>query len=135
MAMRLQYLYGKQLVLISCGAFYTAIGTDAVILNKELGLKTICAKKGFCKIGIPIGSIEKYLKKLDEADYGYIVLDFDKEKKEITERFKKLGNIQKENVFNRGCDNCSSKRNFEITIYEEALNKYFNKKFGEECQW
>ena len=51
MAMKLQYFYAKQLVLISCGAFYTAVGADAVILNMELKLKTICAKKEFCKIG------------------------------------------------------------------------------------
>ena len=30
------------LILIRCGAFFTAIGANAVILSNEVGLNTIC---------------------------------------------------------------------------------------------
>ena len=66
MVQKLQIIYGMKIVLISCGSFYITIGTDAVVLNKKLGLKLNCAKRGMCKVGIPKGSLEKYKQKLDE---------------------------------------------------------------------
>ena len=80
MVEKLQLMYGLKIILISCGSFYIAIGADAVILNKELGLKKICAKRGTCKVGVPKTSIEKYKQKLDKIGYAYIILDYDKEK-------------------------------------------------------
>lgn len=43
----------EKVVLIKLGPFYVATGSDAVFLNKQLGLKCICFKKKICKIGIP----------------------------------------------------------------------------------
>lgn len=65
MIMRLQIIYGLKIVLISCGSFYIGIGADAVTLNREIGLKLNCAKRGVCKIGIPKNSLDKYIVKLN----------------------------------------------------------------------
>ena len=53
LSIRLETIYFNRIVLILCGAFYIAVGRDAVILNEKLGLKVICAKQNICKIGIP----------------------------------------------------------------------------------
>ena len=54
MVMRLQLMYEGKIVLISCGSFYIAIGTDAIILNKKLKLKLNCIKRRVYKVGVPI---------------------------------------------------------------------------------
>ena len=81
MILRLKIIYEYKIVIISCGAFYIAIGEDAIILNKEIGLKLNCMRKNVCKVGIPKNSIYKYLGKLNKTEYGYIILNYDREKK------------------------------------------------------
>ena len=132
MVQRLQLMYGLRIILISCGSFYIAIGADAVTLNRELGLKLNCAKKGVCKVGVPKNSIDKYIKKLDEIGYAYIVLDYDKENNSIIKKCEKEGKEQKEYAFNNNCENCGRKRYSFETEYEQALRKYVKKEFGQD---
>ena len=56
---RLKQMYPNKILFMSCGAFYIAIGEDAVILNKKLNLKVSCVKKYMCKVGVPKSSIER----------------------------------------------------------------------------
>lgn len=135
MIQRLQMTYGNKIILISCGAFYIAVGIDAVALNSELNLKVTCAKNGICKVGVPKTSIEKYIEVLDKTGYGYIVFDYDKEKIEITKRYEKDGKRRIINDFNKGCSICENRKFFRLSEYEEALNKYFKKEFGEDTLW
>jgi len=78
MIQKMQLIYGMKIILISCGSFYIAIGEDAVVLNKELGLKLNCAKsamdrhKKILETGDISGTIEvlgKYLSNLSNRDY------------------------------------------------------------------
>ena len=131
MVKRLQVIYQEKILLISCGAFYIALAENAVILNEELGLKTICAQKEICKVGIPINSINKYIEKLDKTGYSYIILDYDKEKSKIIKKFEQYGEREKYFKFNTGCYKCENIRHFKKTEYEKALDEYIKEEFGE----
>lgn len=135
MIQRLQLIYEYQLVMISCGAFYIAIVEDAIMLNELLGLKTTCAKNGICKVGVPKNSIEKYIDELDENLCGYVILEYDKNKREIIKKYEKNGKPKKINDFNKGCKTCEFYGKYKETEYEEVLNKYFKKEFGENAIW
>lgn len=43
-----------RIVICNAGDFYVAIGKDAILLNKILGLKVSCFKTEVCKVGFPI---------------------------------------------------------------------------------
>lgn len=125
MVMELQDANYDKVVLILCGAFYIAIGVDAVLLNNEIGLKLNCAKKNVCKVGIPKNGLYKYLKKIEEKGYSFIVFNYDKSKNELTKRYEKTGTRKKELLFcNDGCKFCENRKKIKPTIYEEALIKY-----------
>ena len=89
----------KILFIKSC-VFYMAVAQDAVFLSKLLSLKTVCYKNSICKIGIPENSLKKYLNKLDETGFGYVVYCFDKENKEINTEITKEGKIHNEFLMN-----------------------------------
>ena len=103
-----------KIILCNLGNFYIAIGKDAVLLNKILGLKLNCVKPEICKVGFPICALEKYTELIAEKRYGYIVYDFDQNKKElkILESYngKYINNIVTEN------NNCY--------IYSKSVEKY-----------
>ena len=46
-----------KIILCELGYFYIAIGKDAILLNKLIGLKLNCIKPEICKIGFPINSL------------------------------------------------------------------------------
>ena len=79
----LQRVEKEKIVLIKLGIFYIATGKDAVLLHNKLGLKCVCYKDNICKIGIPLESLEKYLKQIEKLKYSYIVYDIDKTKREL----------------------------------------------------
>ena len=56
------------IVLVKCGAFFIAIGKDAIWLSKVFNLKTTCITNYVCKIGIPINSIYNYIDKLERRN-------------------------------------------------------------------
>ncbi len=134
MVQKLQIIYGMKIILISCGNFYIAIGTDAVVLNKELGLKLNCAKRGLCKVGIPKGSIKKYKQKLNELGYSYIVLDYNKDKNQLTRIYEVQGTkeINYDEGCNIDCNQCQRRRYFVKTEYESALEEFLKLEFGED---
>ena len=66
-----------KIVLIRCGIFFIATGSDAVLLNKLYGLKVICFQEGVCKVGIPVSFALKYLEMLEKDQYGYILYDYE----------------------------------------------------------
>ena len=47
----------RKIILAKCGAFFVAIGRDALILEQNVGLKLTCVRPKVCKIGIPANSI------------------------------------------------------------------------------
>ena len=59
-----------RIVICNAGDFYVAIGKDAILLNKILGLKVSCFKTEVCKVGFPIQSLEKYTELLIESCKG-----------------------------------------------------------------
>ena len=50
---------------------YTKSGVIGIKLNEILGLKLLCMEPEVCKIGIPVNSIETYMKKIEEKEYSY----------------------------------------------------------------
>lgn len=78
----------NKIVLARCGAFVVAIGNDARSLSEEFGLKKICMKKGLCKVGIPASYALKYLKLIEDKGYSYLLYDYDKNTKELVEKYR-----------------------------------------------
>ncbi len=107
--------------IFEIGAFYIILNEQAIYLSELLGLKKVCFAPGICKVGFPVSSISKYVKKLTDlsisfivlsacnmdssADYIYGVKGFKKKCEYIDERF----------VFNKfnyicDCNKCSFKK-------------------------
>lgn len=109
------------IILANAGAFYIAIGRDAILLNKIFDFKLNCMCKGICKIGFPKNSLEKYKKLLKRSRYSYIIYEIDEKKSEIKvlERYEgKLKNEIKEKK--KDCFICKN----ELAGYTEKENKY-----------
>ena len=121
----LQRVEKEKIVLIKLGIFYIATGKDAVLLHNKLGLKCICYKDNICKIGIPLESLEKYLKQIEKLKYSYIVYDIDKTKREliIVREYKgtKRNKIIDENINCLLCKGISAYKTEDI--YMRALVK------------
>ena len=66
--------YMGKLLLLKMGAFYVALGIDAYIFHEILGIKLtdISNEK---KVGVPVGSIEKYIDLMQSYDIPYVVVD------------------------------------------------------------
>lgn len=124
----LQEKNGKRMLLIRNGHFYIATGKDAVILHKKLNLKCTCFKKGICKVGIPVNSLEKYIDKLEKTMYSYVIYDYDKENNEIKEILRRPGRVSKINVKNINCFECKKiDKKEDNSEYAKALNKLLKK--------
>lgn len=64
----------RKLLLLKMGAFYVALGIDAYILHEILGLK-LTDMSNVKKVGVPVGSIEKYIDLMQSYDIPYVVVD------------------------------------------------------------
>lgn len=131
---KIKQIYPNRIVLITCGVFYIATGEDAIILNKKMNLKVSCARKYVCKVGVPKSSIEKYIQKLNDLNYKYIVLDYGKEQNKI---IKKYINGEKNKPiydFNIGCEVCKNNK-IKQTELDIAFKKYIEEEFGDEVIW
>ena len=134
MVICLKTIHDGKIILISCGAFYIAIGGDAEILNKELGLKLNCMGKHVCKVGVPKGKIEKYVKEIEKINYSYIVLDYIAEKEKIIKICEKeVKNMVNNYIYKTTCMGCRKYRN-EESIYNRVFEKYINET-GAEVIW
>lgn len=124
----------EKIVLIKLGVFYIATGKDAVLLHNKLGLKCVCYKNNICKIGIPVDSLEKYLSKIEELKYSYIVYDIDKNNKELIKIKEYKGTkINKIIDYNINCLICKGISSYKTDdIYMEAIVKQLKKEQGNQ---
>ena len=79
----------ENIVFVRTGTFYIAVGEDAVLLNKKLNLKCTCYKTNICKVGFPVIALDKYVEKLNEIKYGYVIYDLNLDKSELKEYVEK----------------------------------------------
>ena len=114
------------LILVRCGAFFVAIGANAVILSNELGLNTICMVKGICKIGIPLNSLYDYIKRLEQLKYSFVIYNYSKDEmiengKKYAEMYRNRGKCVDKSQILITCENCEKyKRTYDnVTIFEE----------------
>ena len=114
----------EKLLIIGLGAFYIAIGEDAVLLHEKLGLKCTCFKNHICKFGLPRNSIGKYIKEIEKLKYGYILYDYNSKNKRLLELSYKEGKKNKIMNKNINCLACMGASKYEEDDYSIALLKF-----------
>ena len=117
-------------VFVKLGTFYVAVGEDAVLMHKILDLKCTCFKMNICKVGFPVVALEKYIEKLNQTKYAYVIYDFNSEKAELIEVIRKKGKYNKEVEKSINCLICSgeiNKRYSKEDKYVLALTKMLEK--------
>ena len=111
-----------KLVLVRCGIFFIAIGSDAILLNKLYGLKVTCFKENICKVGVPVSFALKYLELIERDKYGYVLYDYEKDTKQLISQYKYEGQINTEEKTCKQCKECPNYRESctysNINIYE-----------------
>lgn len=117
----------KKIVFVQCGHFYLAIEGDAVLLHEILGFKCTCFKNQVCKVGIPVGSLEKYLKELEKLKYAYVVYDFDRANYELLKKYEKEGKYHYLSERNINCLLCKGISKYKKDEYLEAITKLLKK--------
>ena len=110
-----------KIVLIRCGIFFIATGTDAILLNKLYSLKVICFKEKTCKVGIPVSFVLKYLELIEKDGYGYALYEYDKETKELELKYQNKG---RENIEQKTCKNCRECPNYKESCTYSNINIY-----------
>ena len=70
----LKITYKNYLIILKAGVFYICINDDAFILNKLFSYK-IKEFNNYKRIGFPINSLNKVLKRLERLNINYIVYD------------------------------------------------------------
>ena len=73
----LKLTYKNYLIILKTGVFYISINEDAFILNKLFNYK-IKEFNNYKRVGFPINSLNKILKRLDKLNINYIVYDDNK---------------------------------------------------------
>lgn len=96
----------KKIILAKCGAFFIAIGNDALILQQNIGLKITCAKPNVCKVGIPVTSIMKYMDMLEILDYSFVIYDYNKENKKLILKYEYFGHKEIQYNYEIVCEDC-----------------------------
>ena len=116
-----------RIVFCNNGSFYVAIGNDAILLNKVLGLKLSCMKTGLCKVGFPIESLEKYTLELIGTGYSFVIYDFNSEKEDLVIIIDCLGKWLNWEVEKNKCFTCKKHKNKKVDKYTKALIKMYEK--------
>lgn len=114
------------IVFVKLGTFYVEVGEDAVLIHKKLDLKCTCFKMNICKVGFPVVAFDKYVEKLNQTKYAYVIYDFDAEKAELKEIVRRKGKYNKEVEKSINCLLCSgdvNKRYAKPDKYALALTK------------
>lgn len=119
----------NKIVFIKTGAFFNCIGKDAIIAEKQLGLKRTCFAKGICKCGMPVQywrkHIEKIKEEVNEKNIWIIIYDEvnggkykykDKEYDVILDEEGKYEEIEK--------TECKKCQNYKYYKEEKETNKY-----------
>ena len=119
------------LVVVKCGAFFVAIGYDAMWLSKNLKLKTTCITNRTCKIGIPINSIYEYIDRLERMNYSFVIYNYSKEillenGKNYTESYRYQGKSPDYTYLTLECEKCDyykKRKDFDNISLFETLKK------------
>lgn len=124
-----------KIILAKCGAFFVAIGKNAVFLNQYIGLKLTCAKPNLCKVGIPVNSIMKYMDMLEMLDYTFLIYDYNKENKKLVLKYKYFGHKKIEENYEAECEGCEYYKDHGFSnninifeILEKRHKEYSNEK-------
>lgn len=64
----------NKICIFEIGAFYVVLNEQAVYISSVLGLKKVCFAPGICKVGFPLNSLSKYVKRLEELGISFVVL-------------------------------------------------------------
>lgn len=134
---KLQKEYDGKIILVKNGAFYNAIGKDAIIVENVFKLKRTCFAKSICKCGFPTyynqQNIEKFKERLQEKGIYIIVFDqkengryiYNGKKYDIL--FEIKGREIKEIRKNTNCLECKNNKYCKdtnmYTIFKEEANE------------
>ena len=116
----------EKIVLADVGIFYVAVGIDAYILHEIFGLKLNRYAEDKYKVGVPVGSIEKYVDILNDKNIPYVIYKYDK-KENLVEEYVKLCESNEGNrlIF----DDFGVKKDILVMLYEiKELEWNLNKK-------
>ena len=113
----------RKIVFIKLGTFYVAVGEDAVLLHNKLELKCTCYKNHMCKVGFPVNALDKYVEKLNETKYAYVIYDYDNKKVELKEIMRKRGKLNREEEKTINCLECKGASKYPDDNYMLALLK------------
>ena len=106
-----------KIVLVKLGTFYVAVEEDAVLLHKKVDLKCTCYKMNICKVGFPVIALDKYVEKLNETKYSYVIYDYDAKNVELMEITRKRGTYNFQTDKNINCIECSGDVNKNVDNY------------------
>ena len=79
-------------------------------------------KKGVCKVGIPASYALKYLKLIEDKGYSYLLYDYDKNTKELVEKYRYIG-INKIEEIELNCKLCENYKEENIIDIFELLKR------------
>lgn len=124
----LQSKHEGYITIVNCGNFYIAKGKDAVLLHQKLDLKTNCIQPEICKVGFPLNSIEKYIQKIKELEYSFVVYRYESKSNtlEILKKYdgKYLNEITEEKVNCYLCKNTVKMYKKEDKYVQAVANLY-----------
>ena len=112
------------IILVKNGIFFVAIGKDAIMLHKMLGLKLTCMKQELCKVGFLVKNVEEYIKELEEIGYSFKL--FVKDNNDLEEIYNFNGKDTDENAKRLECSKCGNRMEAEEDIIERVkkMRKY-----------
>lgn len=112
------------LVLVHIGAFFEAVDLDAYIIHELFNLKISKYSNGIYKVGIPLNSIKKYVRKLNDIGIPFCIYDKFENSKDIIYMNNILENFYLNNEEGRIME---GKYDY-IKIYDSNIEE----KFGED---
>ena len=117
----------NKIVICKNGNFYTAIGKDAIALNKLLGLKLTCMGPEICKVGFPVNAFEKYTTLLMEKRYSYIIYEFDNKEEKLIIAQSYQGKHTNTELARNQCYMCENNiyKNKKMDKYMKAIIKLY----------
>ena len=124
----LEKINPDKVIMVKSGAFFNAIGRDAIVLERVLGLKRTCHAKFLCKCGLPVTYVRENMEtlknRLKEKNISIAIYDevntgrYEYNNKKYDVIFELEGESIKENRKNIDCINCKNH------VYNKNINKY-----------
>lgn len=72
--------------------------------------------------------------KLNELNYKYVILNYDKEQNKITKKYMSGKKDKPIYDFNKGCELCKNNK-IKQTEFDIAFKKYIEEEFGDDLIW